>query len=89
MTDTSPSIPSPPPAGALPYKLLSAPLEVNRYVDRLQRVVTGYEVRLQWVKNGSVFSVFVPETDPLADTVDRLARAKGAELDTLHALAGE
>lgn len=88
MSSTANETTAPPPTGPLPYKLASAPIEVNRYDDKLGRVVTGYEVQAEWLSNGTVLTVFVPEGQPLADTVDQLVRAKGVELDTLHALAG-
>ena len=76
------------PSAPLPYQLVGAPIEVNRYDQAVQRVVTGYEVQAQWIENGTVVTVFVPEGQPLAATVDTLVRAKGAELDALHAIAG-
>lgn len=88
MSSTQPEPAAAPQTGPLPYRLASAPVEVNRYDDRLNRVVTGYEVQVEWLANGSVFTVFIPNGQPLADTLDTLARAKGAELDALHAFAG-
>lgn len=76
------------PLGAAPYKLLGAPVEVNRYDDAQGRVVSGVEVQAQWLANGAVFTVFVPDTEPLATTADTMIRARGAELDSLRALSG-
>lgn len=86
MSETAPETTA--ASAPLPYELVGAPIEVNRFDPTVQRVVTGYEVQAKWLNNGTVVTVFVPEDQPLAATVDTLVREKGAQLDALHAIAG-
>lgn len=80
--------PAPAKPGPLPYKIVGNPIEANHFDQALGRIVTGYDVQVQWLSNGTVFTVFAPEGQSLKESVDEQARAKGAELDELQAHAG-
>ena len=75
-----------PAAQPKPYAIVGAPVYVRQFSEQLQQVVGGWQVQAQWLANGSIITVFVPDGSDLASTADTLIRAQGEQLNALHQL---
>jgi len=71
------------PTAGKPYVIIGAPVHQDRWVEEQQSVVSGWEVKARWLKNGSIIPVFVPDTADLVSTADLLIRHYGDQLDQL------
>lgn len=61
-------------------------LHVNQWDDRLQDVVSGWQIKAQWASTGTVLEVFVPDSHYTADNVDTAIRQAGELDEQVHAL---
>lgn len=61
-------------------------VHVNRWDDRLQQVVPGWEVSALWAQTGTLLPVFVPDTFYTPENVDKMIRDAGALDEQIHAL---
>jgi hypothetical protein len=61
---------------------------VAQWSDALQQAVPGWDLRVQWVKTGTILPVFVPDTVYTPENIDTLIRAAGALDERVHALGG-
>lgn len=69
-----------------PFRIVGVPVQRNQWNDQLQKVESGWTVQAQWLANGAIISVFVPDGVDLPSTADQLIQAQGQQLNALHAL---
>lgn len=71
-----------------PLYQVIATVQVNRFNQALQQAESGTEVTAHWLNPDTYVKVFVKDGYVNADNIDRLIRAKGAELTAIHQLGG-